>query len=104
MRDQLDRRTNASKFLDRMVSEIQADLGGADALSVIEKALIEAFAGACITMHMLNTQLALGEQIDLSQHAQACSAMTRIATRLGLQRRQRNITPTLSDYFRGSSS
>jgi len=35
----------------------------------------------------LNTQLALGQPIDLSQHAQAVSAMVRVGSRFGLQRR-----------------
>jgi len=31
----------------------------------------------------LNTQLALGQPIDLSQHAQAVSAMVRVGSRFG---------------------
>jgi exonuclease I len=68
-------------------------------LSAIEVALVEAFAGAAVTLQHLNTQLALGQEIDLSQHAQAVSAMVRVAAKLGLQRRARNVTPTLSDYL-----
>ena len=45
-------------------------------------------------------RLLLGESIDLSQHAQAISAMVRVATRLGLQRRARDITPTLAEYLK----
>jgi hypothetical protein len=43
------------------------------------------FAGAAVTLQHLNTQLALGRPIDLSQDAQAVSA---VASRLGLQRRR----------------
>ncbi|MBV8287559.1 MAG: hypothetical protein JOZ35_11615 [Hyphomicrobiales bacterium] len=68
-------------------------------MSTIERALIEAFAGAAVTLHHLNTQLALGQQIDLSQYAQVVSAMVRVASRLGLQRRSRDVTPTLSEYL-----
>jgi hypothetical protein len=67
-------------------------------LVTIERALIEAFAGACITLQHLNTRLLLGETIDLAQHAQACSAMVRVASRLGLQRRARDVS-TLGDYL-----
>ena len=42
-------------------------------------------------MQHLNTQLALGQPIDLSQHPQAVSAMVRVASRLGLQRRARDV-------------
>ena len=78
-RDQLDGRTAAAKFFDRMVADIEADLAGRDQLSTIEHALIEAFAGACVTLQNLNTRLALGEAIDLSAHAQCVSAMVRVA-------------------------
>jgi hypothetical protein len=98
-RAQLDGRTSAAKAFDKMVADIEADLGGRDQLSTIERALIEAFAGAAVILHHLNTQFALGQQIDLSQHAQAVSAMVRVASRLGLQRRSRDVTPTLSEYL-----
>jgi hypothetical protein len=46
-RDQLDGRTNAAKVFDRLVTNIEADLGGRDQLSTIELALIEAFLWRC---------------------------------------------------------
>ena len=97
----LDGRTNAAKIFDRLVSDIEADLAGRDKLSAIERQLVEAFAGAAVTLQHLNTQLALGQQIDVSQHAQCVGAMVRVATRLGLSRRARDISPTLSDILRG---
>jgi hypothetical protein len=99
-RDQLDGRTNAAKLFDRLVVDIEADLGGRDQLSTIERALVEGFAGAALTLHHLNTQLALGQEIDLSHHAQAVSAMVRVASRLGLSRRAKDIGPTLGDLMR----
>jgi hypothetical protein len=93
-------RTNAAKAFDQLVAAIEVDLGGRDQLSTIERALIEAFAGACVTLHHLNTKLALGESIDPSQHAQAVSAMVRVATRLGLARRAKDIGPGLGDLLR----
>ena len=71
-------RTSAAKAFDRLVADI--DLGGSDRLSAIERTLVEGFAGTAVTLQHLNTQLALGQPIDLSQHAQAVSAMVRVAT------------------------
>jgi hypothetical protein len=84
---------------DRLVADIEADLGGHDQLSAIEIALIEGFAGAAVTLNNLNTKLALGQEIDFSQHAQAVSAMVRVASRLGLRRRAKDVTPTLAEYL-----
>jgi len=100
-RDQLDGRTSAAKVFDRLVTAIEADLGGADQLSAIERNLVQAFAGATVTLHHLNARLMAGEEINLAQHAQAVSAMVRVASRLGLQRRQKNVGGlTLGDLLR----
>jgi hypothetical protein len=99
-RAQLDGRTGAAKEFDRLVVAIEADLGGHDQLSAIEIALVEAFAGAAVTLNNLNTQLALGQEIDFSQHAQCVGAMVRVASRLGLQRRMKDVGPSLGDLLR----
>jgi len=83
-----------------LVVDIESDLGGREQLSTIQRALVEAFAGTCLALYQLNTKLVLGEQVDLAQHAQAVSAMVRVASRLGLQRRAREVTPDPLDYAR----
>jgi hypothetical protein len=60
-----------------------ATLGGADQLSAIERALIEGFAGATITLQGINYKIALGQVIEVTDLAQAISAMVRVASRLG---------------------
>jgi len=102
-RSQLDGRTNAARQFERLVGDITSDLGGCEAISAIETALIEAFAGAAVTLDNLNVRLVLGETIDLSQHALCVSAMVRVASRLGLQRRSRDVTPTLGDLLRAET-
>ena len=42
----------------------------------------------------------LGQEIDVGTHAQMTSALVRIASRLGLQRRQRDVTPSVEEYLR----
>jgi hypothetical protein len=91
-------------LFDRLVADIQADLGGADRLSRIELALFEAFAaGASVTLHHLNSKLLLGEPIDFASHAHAVSAMVRVASRLGCARRTRDVgPPVLREYLTAS--
>jgi hypothetical protein len=100
-RNELDGRSNAAKTFDRLVSEIETDLGGRDQLSAIERTLIEAYAGAYVSLCNLSMRLALGEQIDLSEHSAAVGAMVRVASRLGLQRRARDVTspPSVAEYL-----
>ncbi len=91
-RDELDGRTNAAKLYDRLVAEVERDLAGPENLSAIERSLVQAFAGATITMHNLNTRLLRGEPIDFAQHCASVSAMVRVASRLGLQRRAKEVS------------
>lgn len=98
-RDVLDGRRVAAKAFDSLARQIHTDLGGTDQLSAIELALVEAFVGASMTLDALNAKLLLGEKVDLAQHAQMSSTMVKIASRLGLQRRARNIT-SLDDLLR----
>ena len=48
-RRELDARTSATKAFDRLVADIESDLGGSDRLSAIERALVKGFAGAAVT-------------------------------------------------------
>ena len=91
-RHALDGRSNAARTFDRLVAGIQGDLGGRDHLSSIELVLVEAFAGSAVLVDHLNVRLLRGEEIDISEHAKAVSAMVRVATRLGTRRRQRDVT------------
>jgi hypothetical protein len=98
----LDKATGAARFFDRMVREIENDLGGRRQLSRIEGELIRAFAGAATTLQYLNVQVALGESsdIDLAGYATIASTMLRIGSRLGLARRLRDVTLTLGQVLR----
>ena len=100
-RDQLDQRTNAAKLFAKLIRDIQIDLAGPDRLSTIEKQLIEAFAGSAINLAAMNCQLALGQPVEPAQHAAVVSAMVRVASRLGLSRRCRDVTtPDPLEYAR----
>jgi hypothetical protein len=89
-RAELDGRTNAAKAFDKLYADISSDLGGD--LTAVERSLVEGFVGATVVLQALNTKLALGEEIDLSEHAAVCSSMVRIAAKIGLSRRSRIVS------------
>jgi hypothetical protein len=97
----IDKASGAARFFDRMVREIESDLGGRRELSRIETELIRGFAGAATTLQYLNHQVMLGEgsEIDLSGYAVIASTMLRIGSRLGLSRRQRTVQ-SLDQYLK----
>ena len=92
-RDRLDGRRNAVATFDKHARAIQTDLGGADQLSAIQLDLIEAFVGQSLVMQTLNAKVMLGEEIDLGLAALVAGAMCRLATRLGVKRVARDVTP-----------
>jgi len=100
VRNELDGRTGAAKAYDRLVGQIIADLGGPEACSTLELNLIGAYAGAWLQVENLNCRQLLGETIDLAAYCLCASTMTRIASRLGLARRAKDVsTPSLSEYL-----
>jgi hypothetical protein len=88
----LDQRSTAARMFGRLVADIESDLGGRDHLSAIEHALVEAYAGAALVLDNLNARLLRGEPIDIGAYAQITSSMVRVATRLGIRRRARDVT------------
>jgi hypothetical protein len=98
-RQSLDGRTRARKQFDSIASGIAADLGGEDRLTTVQKHLVEAFAGCAVVVHDINARLLLGQPIDLTEASQACSTLVRLASRIGVSRRAKNITPALADYL-----
>jgi hypothetical protein len=101
----IDQATGAAKFFNRMVCEIEGELGGRRQLTRIQLELIRAFAGAATTLQYLNVQVALGEtaEIDLSGYATIASVMLRIGARLGFHRLAKDVTPDPLVYAREHS-
>ncbi len=98
-RDKLDRRTLASKKFDAIAAGIAEDLGGESRLSVVQKHLVEAFAGAALHVNDLNAKLLLGQDVDIVEHSQVISTLVRIASRIGVIRVARDVTPSLAGYL-----
>ena len=90
----------ARRFRD-IAAAILVDQGGASELcSESRRQLIRRFSAACVLAEDLEGRLARGEEIDVERHALLCSTLTRLAQRIGIDRRAKNITPSLGDYLR----
>ena len=86
----------ARRFRD-IAAAILVDQGGAELCSELRRQLIRRFSAACVLAEELEGRLARGEEIDVERHALLCSTMTRLAQRIGIDRRTRNVTPALRD-------
>jgi len=103
-RAELDGRTTAAKTYDRLEYRICQQLGGYDAITELEHLLVEAVLGSSILMKAEIAQLLLGKDIDRKAFHEACQTIIKSASRLGLQRRARDVTPSLSQYLASSEA
>jgi hypothetical protein len=99
-RANLDNRIRGVRLYDELIRDVIADLGGRDRLSRIELSLIEALAGCYLQLHDMNCRLMLGQSIDPTNYGSLTSGLVRLSSRLGLQRRTKDVTtPNLNQYL-----
>ena len=61
--------------------------------------LARRFAAAAIMAESLEAKLVQGEGVDVAKHAVLSSTLVRIASRLGIERRLKDITPRLESVL-----
>jgi hypothetical protein len=93
----IDGRSAIARRYRDIVSAIMVDQGGADRCSESRQQLVRRFAAAAVLAEQMESRLARGEQIDISQHALLCSSLVRLAQRIGINRVPRVVTD-IADY------
>jgi hypothetical protein len=97
-RQDLDQRTLAARDFDAQVSAITADLG--HDLTAIEKQMVENFAGISTLLNDMLVQILLGQKVDTVELCALNTASVRVASRLGLRRRAKDVSTTsLAGYL-----
>jgi hypothetical protein len=95
----IDGRSTVARRFHDIVTAILVDQGGIDRCAESRLQLIRRFAAAAVIAEQMEARLANGEEINITEHAQLASTLVRIAQRIGIDRRARNITPSLPDYL-----
>lgn len=90
----------ARRFRD-VADAVAADQGGADHLSETRLQLIRRFAASAVVAEQMEAQLALGHPIDVATHSTLTSTMVRVAQRIGINRKAREVLPSLESYLKG---
>jgi hypothetical protein len=96
----LDKRTPAYLETKKLITAIEADLGGAEALSAAERQIVQhaAITGAMITD--MEVRYLAGQAIDTSEYGFLVGVQHRLFSLIGLRRRPRDVTPNLEDVLR----
>src|SRR6266540_3236166 len=99
----VDLRTQwARRFRDLLFLHIN-DLGGPDVASEGEKAIIRRAATLIVELEIMEERFALngGASLDALEVYQRCTnTMKRLLEAVGLERRAKDVTPTLDQYLR----
>jgi hypothetical protein len=95
----IDGRSALARRFKDITAALVIDQGGVDRLSEARLQLVRRFAAAAVIAEQMEAKLASGEQINISEHAQLASTLVRIAQRIGINRRAKDITPALPDYL-----
>jgi hypothetical protein len=95
----IDGRSAIARRFKDITSAVLTDQGGIDQCSESRLQLVRRFAAAAVLAERMEARLANGEEINTAEHAQLCSTLVRIAQRIGINRRLKNITPNLHDYL-----
>ena len=76
------------------------DLGGADVISEAQRAIIRRAASLCVWCEAVEVRLAAGEEIEITPYTTAANSLRRLLVDIGLERRARDVTPSLDAYLR----
>jgi hypothetical protein len=81
-----------------LVRAHEQDLSGGADLSEAQTSLIRRVATIEIELEQLEGKLSKGEAVDLDGYTRAASHLRRILETLGLERRTRDVTPSVAEY------
>lgn len=97
--DHLDGRTLAARRARELIESIETDLGGGDRITEGQRQLIQraAVLGTCI--ESCEARWLAGEPVEMAEYLAAVNAQRRVLVTLGLERRARDVTPSLSEYM-----
>ena len=90
----------ARRYRD-IVAALVSDAGNPAHMSEARMQLCWRFAALSVQAEALEAQMVGGLPVDLSVHTQISSTLVRIASRLGIERRARNVVPSIADYIEG---
>jgi hypothetical protein len=93
-----DGRSQVARRYTDLVAAVCSDQGGADRMSEAKLQLARRFAALAVVLEGLETRLANGEPIDVTEYTSLTSTLVRVVSRLGLERQARPVQ-SLAEYL-----
>lgn len=95
----VDGRTSTARRYRDIANSVATDQGGADRCSEARKQLIRRFAAACVLAEAMESKFTKGEPVSIADYATLSNTALRIASRIGIDRVPRDVTPDLAAYL-----
>ena len=95
----VDGRTEAARRFRDVLGQIVADLGGADLLSEGQRQLARRAAMLSVEAERMEASAVAGDAFDLDAFGSLSDRLGRCFNRIGLQRRSRDVTPTIAEIM-----
>ena len=99
----VDGRSLWARRLRDLIENHTADLGGEDRISEAERSIVRRAATLTVELERLEAKFALAGEAaaaDLDLYQRTAGNLRRLLEAVGLERRQRDVTPTLDEYLR----
>ena len=98
----VDGRTTAARRFKEVIATLSDDLGGD--LSQAQQAIAARAATMIVWCEEAETAFANGMALDVTTFATVANALRRLLADLGLERRSKDVTPTLAQYLNGKAA
>jgi hypothetical protein len=102
----VDGRSTWARRLRDLIDLHVGDLGGSDAISAAQKSIVRRACTLTVELERLEARFALAGEADaddLDLYQRTAGNLRRLLESLGLERKQRDVTPTLSAYLAGKA-
>jgi hypothetical protein len=93
----VDGRTMQTRRFKELFANLAQDIGGDP--TEAQKAIAARAATLCVWCEAAEVEFASGGDLDVLTYSTVSNAMRRLLTDLGLERRSRDVTPSLADYI-----
>jgi hypothetical protein len=80
------------------------DMGGASTLTEFQLSLVATAGTLRLELERLEGRMSMGEPVDIDLYARVAGHFRRICETLGIERRKRDITPTLGEILREANA
>lgn len=100
----VDGRSLQARRYQDLVANLVSDAGGIEVIAEARLQLIRRFSALAVLAENLEAKIAMGEDINLAEHCVISSTLVRLASRLGINRNSKNVTPVLRDYLEAKAA